>query len=327
MNKYYANTDNLRQIIDEYGFAIIPNVLDQNECQNMINNMWDYLEHITTNWHLPITRNNDKSWYQIKYLTYGSTIFQFWNIGHSQMCWDVRQNPKIVNIFAKFWNVQDTDLLASFDGASILFPSEITNFGWDHDINPWFHTDQSYTDSSFKNIQSWVTAYDVSEDDATLVVLEGSHKYHEEFGKKFNITNPKNFYQLNENELMDYLLKFQQKKIICPSGSLIIWDSRTIHYGSGHLKCRIKPNTRCISYLCYAPKSFINQDNLIDKKVALINQYTTNHDPCFIRFKPNKVYDYQFEDNIEYRYENINKINKPLITDLGFSLTGCDLII
>ena len=325
MDKYYANTDNLKQIIEQYGFAIIPNVLNQDECLNMINNMWDYLEHITNNWKLPITRDNDKSWYQIQYLTYGSTIFQFWNIGHSQLCWNVRQNPKIVNIFAKFWNVQDTDLLASFDGASILFPSEITDFGWDHDINPWFHTDQSYIDSSFKNIQSWVTAYDVTEDDATLVVLEGSHKYHEVFAKKFNITDPRNFYQLNEEELMDYLLKFQVKKITCPKGSLVIWDSRTIHYASGNLKCRAKPNTRCITYLCYAPKSFIDQDNLINKKLAFDNLNTTSHDPCLIRVKPYKIYDLKFEDYIEFKFQNINKINKPIITDLGLSLTGHDI--
>ena len=321
MNKYYANSDNLKEIIDKYGVAIIPSILTDDECQNMINNMWNYLEHITVNWKIPITRNNISSWYQINYLTYGSIIFQFWNIGHSQMCWDVRQNQNIVNIFAKFWNVHQNELLASFDGASILFPSKINNF------ESWFHTDQSYLDSSFQNIQSWVTAYDVAEGDATLIFLEGSHKYHSDFAKKFNITDPKKFYKLNEEELNDYLLKYQEKKITCPKGSLVIWDSRTIHYGSDYIRTihygsGSGRNIRCVSYLCYAPKLFINKNNLINKKIAFDNLYTTSHDPCCISYKPNKINDYKFEDDIQYRFDNINKINQPNVTYLGFSLAG-----
>jgi hypothetical protein len=327
MDKYYANSNNLKDIISKYGVAIIPNILNDEECLNMINNMWNYLEFITSEWDVPINRNKYDTWHLIKYLTYYSSIFQFWNIGHSQMCWDVRQNPKIVEIFAKFWDVQPEQLLASFDGGSFIFPPEITDFYWDNDNQPWFHTDQSYLDSSFQNLQSWVTAYDVDENDATLVFLEGSHNYHSEFAIKFKITNLAKFYKLNEEELNDYLTHFEIKKISCPKGSLVIWDSRTIHYGSGPIKNRNKENIRCISYLCYAPKSLIDKENLINKKIAFKKLYTTSHDPCNIRYKPNKVNQPVFDENIEFNLDLVKKIKKPELTELGISLSGINYFI
>jgi len=102
-------------------------------------------------------------------------LIQHWGIGHAQFNWDIRQNPKVVNIFAKLWDVNNKDLVTSFDGASIHFPSEETKSGW-YKGKDWFHTDQSYTRNDLECYQSWVTAYDVNEGDDTLAFLEKSHK-------------------------------------------------------------------------------------------------------------------------------------------------------
>jgi len=69
------------------------------------------------------------------------------------MNWNVRQNPKVVDVFAKIWNVKLEDLLVSFDGASIQLPPEITGFGFGDD-KKWFHSDQNYDDKHFKYVQS-----------------------------------------------------------------------------------------------------------------------------------------------------------------------------
>ena len=53
-------------------------------------------------------------------------LLQHWKVGHSQFIWNLRQNPKIVNIFAKIWDCKQDELLTSFDGASFHLPSEIT---------------------------------------------------------------------------------------------------------------------------------------------------------------------------------------------------------
>jgi ectoine hydroxylase-related dioxygenase (phytanoyl-CoA dioxygenase family) len=316
--KYFTDLENIEATLDNYGVAIIPSLLDENECNNMINDMWDYLEHITKKWSTPIDRNDQNSWEKIYDLNKNLLIFQFWNIGHSQLCWNVRQNPKIVNVFSKIYNVEPTELVSSFDGASIQFPPEITGFGWREDSKPWFHVDHSYIDSKFKNYQAWITAYDINENDATLVFLESSHLYHKECGDMLEIKSPKDFTMLNKDQLDFYLSKCEKKYVIAPKGSLVIWDSRTVHYGCEPSNKRTELNSRCISYLCYAPKSKIDEDNYEKRECAFKYLYTTNHDPINVTFK----YLTPFADEDQDVELFITKINKPILTDLGISLVN-----
>jgi len=180
--KYFTDSNNLKKTLDKYGVAIIPNILSDNECQNMQNGMWDFLEHISQDWSkiAPINRNKPETYVNIYNLFMRklvvSMIIKFWSIGHCQMAWDLRQNEKIVKIFADFWNVKSEELLASFDTSSIHMPPEITG-KWTKQYR-WYHTDQTYTNNNLTCLQSWVTAFDVNNGDATLAILEGSHKYH-----------------------------------------------------------------------------------------------------------------------------------------------------
>lgn len=313
-SKYITNKQNIREIIEKYGVAIIPNILNEEECIEMQNEMWNYLEHLTQKWSIPINRNNNESWEQMDKINIG-IIFSFWNIGHSQMTWNVRQNPKIVDIFAKFYNVCSDELISSFDASSIYFPPEITGSEWCEDMDDWYHTDQSFVNNEFTNLQSWVTAYDVEEGDATLSFFESSHLFHKIVAEEFNIQNTSNFYRLNANELKFYKDNCFEKRVICPKGSLVLWDSRTIHFGIHPSQNRKTPNIRCISYLCYAPKINIDMD-LIDKRIdAFNNLKTSNHDPINITFKP--VFS---EDH--FKTYKITQINSPTISNLGLKLIG-----
>ena len=48
--KYVAMPDNLKEVLEEYGVAIIPNVLNTTECDSMLSGIWDYFEHISHPW-------------------------------------------------------------------------------------------------------------------------------------------------------------------------------------------------------------------------------------------------------------------------------------
>ena len=48
--KYICTKETLKYTIQTYGVAIIPNILDENECTLMVNGIWDYLEHISQEW-------------------------------------------------------------------------------------------------------------------------------------------------------------------------------------------------------------------------------------------------------------------------------------
>ena len=41
--KYLTTSEGVKDMIDKYGVAIVPGVLNHDEIQNMRNGMWDYL--------------------------------------------------------------------------------------------------------------------------------------------------------------------------------------------------------------------------------------------------------------------------------------------
>jgi ectoine hydroxylase-related dioxygenase (phytanoyl-CoA dioxygenase family) len=317
--KYVTDAQNLKQTIDTYGVAIIPNVIDQSECDKMINGMWNHLEHITKHFKVPINRNNEASWNSSSQLYFlHSMLNQHFGIGQSQFTWDLRQNPKIADIFATLWSVQKEDLLVSFDGASFHFPPEKLKKGWFRNNN-WLHTDQSYTRNDFDCVQSWVTAYDVNEGDATLTFLENSHLYHKDFAKKFGITDKADWYKLKGTKEYEFYItekKCTRTSIKCPAGSMVFWDSRLIHMGQEPLKERLKPNFRCVAYLCYTPRSRAT-DEKIKKKIKYFEDLrTTNHYPHNPR--PFPVLPRTYGSPIP----KIEPITKPIINDFGRRLIG-----
>ena len=137
-DKYKCSVDKIKEKLNEYGVAIIPNLLDDNECQEMNDNIWDFFEHISQNWKgnfYPINRNNKNSWNNLFHLNpIHYQLYKSYSIGHCQASWNVRQNPKVVNTFAKIWDCNMEDLLVSFDALSFCLPPELTGVGWEKKI-------------------------------------------------------------------------------------------------------------------------------------------------------------------------------------------------
>ena len=44
---------------------IIPSILDEIECNQMIDGLWNYFEHISQKWTVPINRTNQSIWKEI----------------------------------------------------------------------------------------------------------------------------------------------------------------------------------------------------------------------------------------------------------------------
>lgn len=317
----YMSENNIKSIKDklnEYGLVIIPNILNKLEIEKMKSGTWDFFEHITSNWDEAIDRNNFKTWENLLDLKpNNSMMYQKWNIGHSQHLWDIRSNPKIVDIFSNIWNVKPEDLLVSFDGMSFLPPPEITNFGWsDNDF--WFHLDQSITKPDFEGVQSWVTGYDVNDGDASLVFYEKSHKLIDEFVDNFGVRIKSDWFLLDEDEEEFFKLKCERKAVKCPEGSLVIWDSRLVHCAINPRQNREKENFRCVAYLSYAPKNKCNEEIIKQKIIGFENMKTSNHyanRPTFFQSIPYELQEYDIS-------ELIKPINKPILSNLGKSLVG-----
>ena len=265
---YFTTKENVKKTLDIFGVAVIPNILNPQECEDGEKGMWDYFGHISKDWEIPIEYKNPRSYRMFwKLFPMHSMLVQHWNAGHAQYVWDIRQNRNIINTFSEhIWGEKDEDMLVSFDAISLHLPPEITNRGY-YRGRTWFHSDQSYLSDGLKCIQGYVTLRDINEGDATLSVLEGSHNYQKDFRERFNPDSKIDWYKLNEEEEEFYRNEkmCEEVRIKCPKGSLVLWDSRTIHCGVESLRNRPKENFRSIVYVCYTPRS-LSSEKLIKKK-------------------------------------------------------------
>ena len=315
--KYHTTSEGLKGTIEKYGVAIIPGVLNEGELLSMRDGMWDYLEHISQNFEKPISREDSKTWVEyLKLYPKHSMLLQQYGVGHSQFVWDVRQNEKVVDVFSKLWETPKEDLLTSFDGASFHFPPEETNRGWYR--NTWYHTDQSYLRPDFECVQSWVTAYDVDEGDATLAFMEGSNKYHGEFTQSFTIDNKGDWYKHTEVEQRFYEEKgCEEKRIKCKAGSMVFWDSRTIHCGTEAIRKRGEKKIRNVVYVCMTPRERATEANLRKKRKALNDLRMTSHWPHKPKLFPVNPRTYGGP------LPNVVAVPEPKLTDLGRRIAGC----
>lgn len=316
--KYFTDLNNLRKTIDTFGVAVIPNVLSYEECERSYQEMWNYFEHISQSWDTPLKQHDEKTYKSFWNLfPIHSMLLQHWNVGHAQFVWDLRQNENIINTFSQgIWGCKNDELLVSFDGISMHLPPEITKKGW-YRGNKWYHTDQSYLNPGFQCVQSFVTLRDVNVGDATLGFMEKSHKFHEAFQEHFGISDKKDWYKLNEQEEEFYIQKgCTYKRISCPQGSMVFWDSRTIHCGVEPMKQRQKPNIRSIVYICYMPRKLCSSANIKKKHKALNEMRMTSHWPCKPKLFGKKPRTYGKE------IQEITLIEPPILNRIGMKLAG-----
>lgn len=271
--KYITDLNGVEKMLEKYGVAVIEDILEEKECDDMLSGMWDIFECLTKDWTTPINRNNKETYKEIyKLHPLHSMLFQHWGVGHAPIVWKIRQNKKVLEVFEKIWRCKKEELLVSFDGLSFGMAPEITKKGWYK--STWYHTDQNFSRNYRDCIQSWITCLDVNQGDATLAFLEGSHLYHESFGKD-NIVKKGDWQVLDKNDKKYFTDRgCTPKRVQCKKGSIVLWDSRTIHCGTEAIKGRNKPNQRGIIYLCYQPRGMATMTTTGKKTRARLNKKT-----------------------------------------------------
>jgi hypothetical protein len=336
-----ASGERLREVLKTHGVAVIPGLLDQKRCDALFDGFWSTMEFVSQGWKTPLARNNPKTWGGYSNLFPGhSMLLQHW-VGHAQPFWDVRQDPDIVDVFAKLWQVPAKDLLVSFDGVSFHIPPEQrSNRGWAR--RERFHMDQRLSQTQLQTYQSWVTPLPVEEGDGTLVVLRGSHAHFAEFAKRFGHefasktrdyvllqsyggkkTDPETrLRQVREKRWIDFFIGKGCEKcyIQCPAGSLVLWDSRTVHMGQEPRMGRLHPKFRAVVYVCYLPRRLATEKELIKKRAAFENGRMTSHWPQRSRLF-GKVPVYWIKSSTK---EPMTPFPLPKLTDLGKRLAAMD---
>jgi ectoine hydroxylase-related dioxygenase (phytanoyl-CoA dioxygenase family) len=188
-------------------------------------------------------------------------IIKHFEVGHQRHAWLVRTNPFVKAAFKHLW--ETGNLVSSYDGCCYL-PADCKK----KDTN-WTHTDQAPCKEGLLCYQGFVAL--TSNEQRTLVVYEGSHNLHHAYGKRFGVTDTKNWHKIDEEYLKE--LEGSRRVLSVKAGSLVIWDSRTFHqnqYGNEEKK-------RLVQYVSYLPKSGRSEKQREKRMKYCQERRTTSH--------------------------------------------------
>ncbi len=331
--------------LEELGYCVIPGVLSTQETELLYQRVWH--EFVEKAW--PNCRMDDRSNWKEAFPIHNKYGIFAGPAGQTQLMWDIRQDPRIVDVFAHVWNTKD--LIVSMDGLSIMCPPEIRE-GF---FEPWPHVDQgtfrrtdnaSYntnppidfvSESSIKTnpytFQGQFLFEDSSDGDGGFYCIPKSHLRFTEFAPQIEAIDAQEISKDEKKKARkEYLLAFFghgtdesgnpycMKHITAPRGSLILWDSRTLHWNQHASKDRSHPKVRMVGFLCYVPKARLTNEGRTLRREAFEKGVSTGHNPSYPELKYSAGHIAQeFEGYLEDPSYTQPKIH---LTPLGESLLG-----
>lgn len=242
--------------------------------------------------------------------------FNHYSISHEKFMWDTRLELKVLEAFEKIWGT--SELLVSFDALNVTFPNRT-----DVPRKPsWEHVDQSPFRRGLHCVQGIANLSPSGPEDGGLVVYPGSHLLYEEF---FDTQVERTTWKT-----MDWFgysieqLKFFTSRGITPHkvcaevGDLILWDSRTVHYGSEPTE--LSNQIRTIIYVAYTPARLASEESLRTKREVFERWAGTTHWPHDnINVRENRAL---FEDGTQDPLDRSEPMVKPELSDQLLRLAG-----
>jgi hypothetical protein len=336
------------QDLEELGYCVIPQVLSTTEAELLYQRVWH--EYIEKAW--PNCRMDDRSNWKDAFPMHNRYGIFAGPAGQIQVMWDLRQDSRIVDVFAHIWNTHD--LIVSMDGISFMCPPEIR----DGYFEPWPHVDQEIiirqdnvahnnkppidfvSESLLKTqpftIQGQCLLEDSFDGDGGFYCIPKSHLRFAEFAPQLESIDAmevpreerkkvrKKFFQDFFDNLTDESgSPYCKKHITAPRGSLILWDSRTVHWNqhpSQDRPYRNNPKVRMVGFLCYVPKARLTEEGRMLRKKAFETGVSTGHNPAYPELKCTK--DHIHQDLKHYLEDSSYTQPQVNLTPLGQSVLG-----
>eukprot|EP01118_Nematostelium_gracile_P010113 TRINITY_DN3459_c0_g1_i1.p1 TRINITY_DN3459_c0_g1~~TRINITY_DN3459_c0_g1_i1.p1 ORF type:complete len:343 (-),score=77.07 TRINITY_DN3459_c0_g1_i1:85-1113(-) len=283
-----SDVKEVNEYLQENGYIAFENVIDEEEISVAKSKFWDFLEGLGTG----INRNQKETWRNENWpnsFAYG--LISEYGMGQSKVSWYLRSNPKVRKIFSSIWGTES--LITSFDGGSVFRPPIIHDLG-DGEIEEWetkggwYHVDQDYfANPGLTCYQGLVTLMDVDDSTGGLLIVPKSHqKFESFFSKKPKPRTELQFMSVNYNDLVHL---GHPVLVSVPAGSMVIWDSRTVHCNSPFLSKEPKSRDdiiRMVVYICMLPKEGVDEQVLEKRRNAVKEAITSSHWPS--KWQPKK---------------------------------------
>ncbi|XP_023933707.1 uncharacterized protein LOC112042773 [Lingula anatina] len=201
-------------------------------------------------------------------------------VGHLEASWAIRLKSKAV--FEELWGT--AKLWSSIDAVAIGRPPEdgVTEFA--EPGSHWLHVDQGAHKEGLHAYQGGVYLENTDCDDWCFQAILGSHKYHQAFCNTFpnavKMSTITDFYPFEKPGEIKWFEDrgCQVKRIPAPKGSIVIWDSRTVHANIRPIKGRQHPGRwRYVTMVSMTPAAWATQADLESRREAYNNLKMTTH--------------------------------------------------
>jgi Phytanoyl-CoA dioxygenase (PhyH) len=311
-----ARTDHpdFRADLAENGFAVLKGVIPRERAISYQEKAYEWIKSFPGD----LDMTNPDTWVD-KNLPITNSIksYAYYCVTHEKFFWDARQERGVLDTFAKIWGTDE--LLVSFDAMNLTFPNRK-----DIPRRPsWEHIDQSAIRRGLHCVQGLMVLSPSGPEDGGLVVFPGSHKLNDEFfdtqTDRKSWLPMKDVHVFNKKELDWFAARSVHPHKICAEiGDLILWDSRTIHYGSEPTEK--SDQVRTVLYATYVPASLASPEQLELKKKAFENYSSTTHWPHqYIVPRPDVVY---LPDGTRDPRNRDRPLESPEMTDKLLKLAG-----
>ncbi|KAK7501783.1 hypothetical protein BaRGS_00006869, partial [Batillaria attramentaria] len=241
-------TEENRRELEDNGYTVVENVLTDTECRQIIGQFKDWLSTNFAEGEFPHTAHS---------------LVQRYRVGHLDPAWRVRLKSR--DVFAELWGTNR--LLTSVDAVAIGRPPEDGEEMFAHPDCPngWLHLDQSPRRQGLHAYQGAVYLEQADEDDWTFEVLEGSHRFFDEYYNSNPVAKTRALargHMKTRDEHLDWL-RLQgcvQKRVPAPRGGMLLW--------------------RWVVLTCMAPACWATEKALLTKRTAYNKLLMTTHWPC-----------------------------------------------
>lgn len=317
-------TDEHKKKLETDGYCVVDNVLNSSECKDYEDKFWTWLEQLGTG----IKAKDWSTWTKDRIPLQNRGIVEFPSIVHSDFIWELRCHPNVRSVFTQLWN--DSDLLVGFCRARLIPPSIINTEKKD---NLWLHVDQGSRRRGLACIQGVVNLIDSDQDtDAGLVVVPGSHLYHDKFFKTHDLAVSREWYKYSASELQWF---YEQKdsnqqhlkpiKVNAKAGSIILWDSRTIHCNKAPEANQINTNRAGMAvFICMTPRKWCTSNDILLKKQQAFQQVAfASHWPHIVQYIQKNEPPFRTNGVDCSKFKHI-QTQPPTLNAIGLRLAGYD---
>ncbi|KAL1636194.1 hypothetical protein SLS58_009888 [Diplodia intermedia] len=206
--------------------------------------------------------------------------FSAYCVAHEAFMWELRLEPGVLGAFEKLWGTDE--LLVSFDALNVTLPAHLRADAATHPAKgAWPHVDQSPLRTGACCVQGVVNLSPSGPHDGGLVVYPRSHNLMEDF---FATQTDRAAWEKRDLFMFspEQLAWFEERgcaphKVEADPGDLLVWDSRTVHWGAEPTER--SDRVRTVVYASYAPARWASEQQLAEKAKIFGKWAGTTHWP------------------------------------------------